>query len=116
MEDEIELNYSDELKDTHPAPKELEETNILVLATTSDTYGMDFPSPANITRELNSLSETHLSTFKSHITRSLDDLKDQGYIKEKTLFGKDGAYQTTEKGESILNESNVFKYLEAEIE
>lgn len=111
MSDEIELQYPEELEQRYTRPGELEEINAVVLAATSDEYGLDYPSVPNISRSLSQLSETHLTQFKGRVRRSLDELQTEGYVQDRGGQLSSTAYEPTDAGEELLANTNVFKYL-----
>lgn len=97
-------------------PEDLDEQDIIVLAITSDKYGLNFPNPVNIARELSSMYEGSHTKLDRDTRDSMNKLKELGYVEDRIAFGSDKPYKPTIEGKEILEESDVFDYLEPQTE
>jgi len=97
-------------------PEELSSRETLILGCVSDEYGMEFPTCQKITEELEDLFDTSETHLYGRISASIDSMKDLEYIEDRELYGNSRPFQPTKKGLDLLNETNVFKYLEANLD
>ena len=74
-----------------------------VLYLTSDEAGMNFPNPANITRELE--SRGHKGERQTDINGVLNQLENQDFVVDRIVSGNDAPYQPTDKGYNFLRDN-----------
>lgn len=97
-------------------PAELSYREALILGCVSDEYSLKFPTCQKITEELENLFNTSETRLYGRISLSLDAMKELGYIEDRELYGNSRPFQPTEKGLDLLDETNVFDYLEEHVD
>ena len=108
------IDVPEELRPVRTSPGDLEERYVLVLAAASDRYGMDFPTPTNITDEICGFFDLERVNVKNSVREIVERLEENGYLEDRLVAGSDAPYKPTEESEILLDGADgVFEYLES---